>query len=51
MALSVHGTTLPDTGIEDMITLDNLTEETMLTNLKIRYQKNLIYVSTFFLQR
>lgn len=31
-------------GVEDMITLDNLTEETMLRNIQIRYNKNLIYV-------
>lgn len=31
-------------GVEDMITLDNLTEETMLKNIQIRYNKNLIYV-------
>jgi myosin heavy subunit len=31
-------------GVEDMITLDNLTEETMLRNLQIRYNNNLIYV-------
>ena len=31
-------------GVEDMITLDNLTEETMLRNIQIRYNQNLIYV-------
>jgi len=33
-------------GVEDMITLDNLTEETMLRNLQHRYNKNLIYTFT-----
>lgn len=32
-------------GIEDMITLPNMTEENMLKNLQIRYSKDLIYVS------
>ncbi len=32
-------------GVEDMITLDNLTEETMLKNLQHRYNKGLIYVT------
>jgi len=37
---------LPDNGIEDMITLRNLSEQSLLMNLKKRYQKNLIYTYT-----
>ncbi len=48
MATQAHGTVLPPEGIEDMITLDNLNEETMLNNLNIRYTKNLIYVRASF---
>ena len=32
--------------VEDMITLPNLTEETLLMNLENRYNKNLIYTYT-----
>lgn len=31
-------------GIEDMIKLDDLTEETLLQNLLIRYNSEIIYV-------
>jgi myosin heavy subunit len=31
-------------GVEDMIVLGNLTEETLLNNLKIRYKGDFIYV-------
>lgn len=31
--------------VEDMITLGNLTEETLLQNLRMRYDKDLIYVT------
>lgn len=30
--------------VEDMITLQDLTEETLLHNLRLRYQDDLIYV-------
>ncbi len=33
-----------DKGIEDMIKMNNLSEEGILKNLKIRYEKDLIYV-------
>ena len=33
-----------DKGIEDMIKMNNLDEESILKNLKIRYLNNLIYV-------
>lgn len=36
-------------GIDDMIVLDQLTEENMLLNLHVRYQKNIIYVRAFVL--
>lgn len=36
-------------GIDDMITLPNMTEENMLKNLQIRYSKDIIYVSEFIL--
>ena len=31
-------------GIDDMITLNNMTEESMLKNLQVRYAKDVIYV-------
>ena len=31
--------------VEDMITLPNLTEETLLNNIRMRYEDDLIYVS------
>jgi uncharacterized membrane protein len=35
---------LPPNGIEDMITLEQLSEETILANLKRRFDSKLIYV-------
>jgi NADPH:quinone reductase-like Zn-dependent oxidoreductase len=35
---------LPPKGIEDMITLEQLSEETILANLKRRFDNKLIYV-------
>lgn len=39
----LHGTSI--SGVEDMITLGELQEYTILRNLHIRYNKQLIYVS------
>lgn len=33
--------------VEDMITLGNLTDESLLQNLKIRYNANYIYVNLY----
>ncbi len=34
-----------DRGIEDMIVLPELTEQSLLDNIRIRYEKDIIYVS------
>jgi myosin heavy subunit len=36
---------MPENGVDDMICLSDLTEGSLLWNLKIRYEKNQIYVS------
>jgi myosin heavy subunit len=41
---TVSDVNLSNTGIDDMIKMGNLSEETILKNLKLRYTKNLIYV-------
>lgn len=41
LAAAAHG---EFQGIDDMITLNNMTEESMLKNLQIRYAKDIIYV-------
>lgn len=41
----LHATSI--TGVEDMITLGELQEHTILRNLHIRYNQQLIYVSIF----
>ena len=46
MAEPVRSGELPEDGVEDMITLDNLSEDTMLQNLHKRYLKNKIYTYT-----
>jgi hypothetical protein len=46
MAQPVSALDLPEDGVEDMITLDNLSEDTMLQNLHRRYEKNKIYTYT-----
>ena len=38
----------PIVGWEDMIQMDDLTEQTLLSNLKIRYNSNLIYVCILY---
>lgn len=38
-----------DTGIEDMIKMGNLSEESILKNLATRYSRNLIYVQLLWL--
>ena len=38
---------MPENGVDDMICLSDLTEGSLLWNLKIRYEKNQIYVSSF----
>ena len=37
---------MPENGVDDMICLSDLTEGSLLWNLKIRYEKNQIYVSS-----
>lgn len=46
MAQPVSAHDLPEEGVDDMITLDNLSEDTMLQNLHRRYEKNRIYTYT-----
>jgi len=36
---------VPPGGVEDMITLQRLTEEALLYNIRARYMQDLIYVS------
>lgn len=43
----LHSTSI--TGVEDMITLGELQEYTILRNLHMRYNKQLIYVRNFLL--
>ena len=35
-------------GFEDMIQMDNLTEQTLLDNIELRYNHDLIYVRILF---
>ncbi len=44
MGEPVRADDLPEGGVDDMITLDNLSEDVMLRNLHARYNKNIIYV-------
>jgi myosin heavy subunit len=37
-------TVLPTQGVEDMITLNNLSEDLLLDNIRRRYNHDLIYV-------
>ncbi|KAL6042070.1 Myosin motor domain-containing protein, partial [Balamuthia mandrillaris] len=37
---------LQQVGVPDMITMDDLSEETILQNLKLRYERSLIYTNT-----
>jgi myosin heavy subunit len=37
---------LDGVGVADMITMDHLTEEVLLSNLELRFKKNIIYVCT-----
>lgn len=46
---SSPSSTLSIVGVEDMIILDNLTEETLLANIRERYEKDLIYVLIYYL--
>jgi hypothetical protein len=41
---TISDVNLSSSGIDDMIKMSNLSEEAILKNLKIRYQKNAIYV-------
>jgi hypothetical protein len=41
---TVSDVNLSNSGIDDMIKMGNLSEETILKNLKLRYTKDLIYV-------
>lgn len=34
-------------GVDDMISLTNLTEESLVENLRVRYQRGIIYVKSF----
>jgi len=36
----------PSVGVADMISLQNLTEESLLENLEVRYNKDIIYTYT-----
>ena len=38
---------MPSDGVDDMICLTDLNEASLLWNLKSRYEKNQIYVSSF----
>lgn len=35
-------------GVDDMVTLQELSEQTLLENLKVRYNQDVIYVNSFF---
>lgn len=39
---------LGENGVEDMVDLDDLNESALLWNLKIRYEKQFIYVSLIY---
>jgi hypothetical protein len=41
----------PKVGYEDMTTMENMTLDGVLENLKDRYEQDLIYVSTYSLSR